>query len=64
MIDLDRLTVERPERIFDLPAGGRPLMQRAHGYGATVVAGQVTIEGDTATGAFPGRLVRAQPEPR
>jgi len=65
VIDHDRLRVEQPEMIFDLPAGGRRLMQRARGYAATVVAGAVTIEDDTATGELPGRLVRGeQPAPR
>ena len=64
VIDHDRLRVEPPEMIFDLPAGGRRLMQRASGYVATVVAGTVTIEDDTATGELPGRLVRGeQPVP-
>jgi N-acyl-D-aspartate/D-glutamate deacylase len=60
LIDHDRLRVEQPEMIFDLPAGGRRLMQRARGYDATVVAGAVTIEDDTATGELPGRLVRGE----
>jgi N-acyl-D-aspartate/D-glutamate deacylase len=46
--------------VFDLPAGGRRLMQRASGYVATVVAGEVTIRDDTPTGALPGRLVRGE----
>jgi N-acyl-D-amino-acid deacylase len=65
VIDHDRLRVEQPEMIFDLPAGGRRLMQRARGYVATVVAGTVTLEDDTPTGELPGRLVRGeQPAPR
>ena len=65
LIDLERLRVEQPEMVFDLPAGGRRLMQRARGYDATVVAGRVTIESDEATGELPGRLVRGgRPGPR
>ena len=64
VIDLDRLTLMLPEMQFDLPTGARRLMQRAQGYVAVVVAGEVTIEDDQATGALPGRLIRgAQPEP-
>jgi N-acyl-D-aspartate/D-glutamate deacylase len=44
--------------VFDLPAGGRRLVQHVEGYRATVVAGQVTFENGEATGARPGRLVR------
>ena len=44
--------------VFDLPAGGRRLVQRVDGYRATVVSGEVTFENGEATGARPGRLVR------
>ena len=44
--------------VFDLPAGGRRLIQRADGYVATLVAGEVTVEHGEPTGARPGRLVR------
>jgi N-acyl-D-aspartate/D-glutamate deacylase len=65
VIDFDRLELKLPETIFDLPAGGRRMMQRARGYVATIVNGQVTVRNDQATGALPGRLVRgaqARPE--
>ncbi len=58
IIDLDRIGLEAPEMIHDLPAGGRRFMQRAHGYRATIVAGEVTIDNDELTGALPGRLIR------
>ena len=59
LIDLDGLRLHAPEMVFDLPAGGRRLVQRVDGYRATVVAGQVTYEDGEPTGARPGRLVRA-----
>ncbi len=59
LIDLDRLGVEVPEMVFDLPASGRRIVQRARGYRATIVAGEVTFEEGRATGARPGRLVRS-----
>ncbi|MDJ0847744.1 MAG: amidohydrolase family protein [Myxococcota bacterium] len=59
VIDLDALRLEAPEMIFDLPAGGRRFMQRARGYRATVVSGEVVLEHDEPTGALPGRLIRA-----
>ena len=36
-------------------------MQRARGYDATIVSGEVTIENDERTDALPGRLVRGCP---
>ncbi|HEY4927897.1 MAG TPA: amidohydrolase family protein [Acidimicrobiales bacterium] len=47
-----------PTIVDDLPAGGRRLEQRSVGFLATLVAGQVTIDQGTATGATPGRLLR------
>ncbi|MEO2168867.1 MAG: amidohydrolase family protein [bacterium] len=59
IIDFDRLQTRAPEMIFDLPAGGRRLVQHVDGYDATIVAGEVTMEHGEPTGARPGRLVRA-----
>ena len=58
VIDFDALTLGRPEMVFDLPAGGRRLVQKAEGYVATVVAGEVTFRHGEHTGALPGRLIR------
>jgi len=64
VIDFERLAVRRPEVRYDLPAGGRRLMQRADGYRHTIVAGVETYADGESTGAFPGRLVRGgQPSP-
>jgi N-acyl-D-aspartate/D-glutamate deacylase len=59
VVDFDALALHAPEMVFDLPAGGRRLVQRADGYRATVVAGEVTFEEGEPTGALPGKLVRA-----
>ncbi len=59
LIDLDGLRLHAPRMAFDLPAGGRRLVQDVDGYDLTIVAGQVTFEKGRATGARPGRLVRA-----
>jgi N-acyl-D-amino-acid deacylase len=59
LIDFARLRLHQPEIVHDLPAGGRRLVQRADGYRATLVAGAPTFENGEATGARPGRLVRA-----
>ena len=58
VIDFDRLSCETPVMGYDLPAGGKRLLQGAHGYRATVVAGAITYRDGEATGALPGRLVR------
>ncbi len=58
VIDFDRLTLRAPEVAYDLPTGGRRLMQRAEGYVATIVSGAVVRREGADTGARPGRLVR------
>jgi len=58
LIDFDRLRLRLPEMAFDLPAGARRLLQRAEGYVATLVSGQVVTREGAPTGALPGRLVR------
>jgi N-acyl-D-aspartate/D-glutamate deacylase len=50
-----------PTLVDDLPAGGRRLEQRSHGFLATVVNGQVTIRNGTPTGITSGRLIRNRP---
>jgi N-acyl-D-aspartate/D-glutamate deacylase len=58
VIDYDRLVLRGPEVVYDLPAGGKRLVQRTEGFDATVVSGTVVYRGGEATGALPGRLVR------
>ena len=58
VIDFDAMRLHRPEAIFDLPAGGRRLVQRAEGYAATIKAGEVIFTNGEHTGALPGKLVR------
>jgi N-acyl-D-aspartate/D-glutamate deacylase len=43
---------------FDLPAGGKRLMQGADGYVATVVSGEISYRDGVETSALAGRLVR------
>jgi N-acyl-D-amino-acid deacylase len=64
VIDFDNLRLYRPEAIYDLPAGGRRLVQRADGYRYTVKSGQVTFQDGESTGALPGSLVRGGREAR
>ena len=64
VIDFERLRVHQPELLYDLPAGGRRIVQRADGYRHTFVAGVETYRDGEATGELPGRLVRGpQPAP-
>jgi N-acyl-D-amino-acid deacylase len=58
VIDLDRLQVAAPHPVHNLPGGGRRLEQKAAGYRATIVGGDVTYRAGEFTGALPGRLVR------
>ncbi len=58
IIDFDRLSMDPPTVTYDLPRGGRRVRQRAHGYVATIVAGETTLQHDEDTGNRPGRLVR------
>jgi N-acyl-D-aspartate/D-glutamate deacylase len=58
VIDYDRLHLHPPKVHYDLPVGGRRLLQQVDGYDATIVSGVVTQRGGRATGMRPGRLVR------
>jgi N-acyl-D-aspartate/D-glutamate deacylase len=58
MIDLDNLTLEAPSVSYDLPAGGRRLVQRASGYIRTFNNGVCTMINGSPTGALPGALIR------
>jgi N-acyl-D-aspartate/D-glutamate deacylase len=60
VIDFEHLNLRRPEVRYDLPAGGRRLMQSAEGYVATIVSGEIVYQDGEATGALPGRLVRGR----
>lgn len=64
VIDFETMRLYRPEAIFDLPAGGRRLVQRAGGYDVTIKAGQVIFRNGEHTGALPGKLVRRSNEAR
>jgi N-acyl-D-aspartate/D-glutamate deacylase len=61
VIEFERLRVRLPEVHYDLPAGGKRVLQRADGYAHTFVAGVETFGDGEPTGARPGRLVRGEP---
>ena len=58
VIDFDQLNLLSPKVVYDLPAGGKRLLQRARGYRHTFVAGTEIVCNDEHTGALPGRLLR------
>ncbi|MBS0242468.1 MAG: amidohydrolase family protein, partial [Proteobacteria bacterium] len=58
VIDYDRLTVRAPEVRYDLPKGGRRLVQKITGYEATVLSGTIVRRQGERTGALAGRMLR------
>ncbi len=58
IIDFDKLRIPPPYVAFDLPAGGRRLVQTAEGYLATFKSGQMIMRNGERTGALPGKLMR------
>jgi N-acyl-D-amino-acid deacylase len=58
VIDHSRLRLHAPHVVYDLPAGGRRLMQGADGYVATVLSGEIVSREAAPTGHLPGRLIR------
>jgi N-acyl-D-aspartate/D-glutamate deacylase len=63
VIDMTVLRMHRPHMSYDLPTGGRRLLQRADGYRHTVVGGVETYRDGEATGELPGTVIRG-PRPR
>lgn len=63
VIDHDNLVLRPPEIVFDLPAGGRRLVQKADGYTATIKRGEVIYRNGEATGQLPGQLIRGPQRP-
>jgi N-acyl-D-aspartate/D-glutamate deacylase len=62
ILDYDNLRLRPPEIAYDLPAGGKRLLQRTDGIDATIVSGAVVYRHGEATGALPGRLIRGARE--
>jgi len=60
IIDYDNLTVYKPKMVYDLPTGGRRIIQKSSGYSATIKSGIITYENDKATGELPGTLIRGE----
>jgi len=58
VIDFEHLSMSPPRLVFDLPAGGKRLVQPSSGYVHTFVSGTEVCRNGESTGATPGRLVR------
>ena len=58
VIDFENLAIRPPEVLYDLPAGGKRMVQRTTGYAATIVSGEIIYRNGEPTEALPGRLVR------
>ena len=58
VIDMDAVKLGKPWLAFDLPAGGKRLLQKADGYVCTIKTGVVTFEDGKWTGETPGGLIR------
>ena len=58
VIDMNAIKLGKPWLAFDLPAGGKRLLQKADGYDCTIKGGVVTFQNGTWTGATPGGLIR------
>jgi N-acyl-D-amino-acid deacylase len=58
VIDLDAVKLGKPWLAFDLPAGGKRLLQKADGYVCTIKSGQITFREGKYLGVHPGTLIR------
>jgi len=63
VIDHGALVLHGPEVAYDLPSGGRRLLQRAEGYRHSFVRGIETYRDGAPTDALPGRLIRSSSGP-
>src|SRR3546814_15414907 len=55
VIDMDAIKLGKPWLAFDLPAGGKRLLQKADGYVATIKSGVVTFRDGAMQGPTPDR---------
>nr|MDT0666197.1 amidohydrolase family protein [Micromonospora sp. DSM 115978] len=57
VIDLEKLDLDTPTMVSDLPLGAPRFVQRGRGYDYTLVNGTVLVEHDEISEARPGQLV-------
>ena len=58
VLDIQNLEERMPEIVNDFPFGAPRFVQRAQGYKATVVNGDIILQDDELTGNYPGRVLR------
>jgi N-acyl-D-amino-acid deacylase len=58
VFDPDQVAPDMPRIVHDLPAGDRRIEQKAVGFRATIVGGDLVFLDGEDTGARPGRLIR------
>jgi len=58
VFDLARVSQEQPELVHDFPGDAARYIQRARGYKATIVNGQINVLDGQHTGTRAGRLLR------
>ena len=58
VIDMQALKLGKPWLAFDLPAGGKRLLQKADGYVYTIKSGQITFRNGEYLSVHPGALIR------
>src|SRR4029078_6838219 len=64
VIDFEHVDIDRPEMVYDLPAGAGRMVQHATGYRETLVAGETVVADGELTDGPPRRLIRGpQPSP-
>jgi N-acyl-D-aspartate/D-glutamate deacylase len=63
VIDFEKLRLDLPYLVNDLPGGAKRLIQKAEGYTATIVSGEVTFRNGEETGARPGVVIRGAQSP-
>ncbi len=60
VIDFENVTELHPEIVHDFPGGAPRYIQKARGYKATVINGQINLLDDQLTGARAGTVLRHQ----
>jgi N-acyl-D-aspartate/D-glutamate deacylase len=58
IIDMEALYLHAPYMAFDLPTGGKRMLQKVDGFRYTIVSGEVIVRDGEMTDARPGRVVR------
>ena len=56
---MQELRINYPEVRYDLPAGGRRMVQTIDGYDATILSGKIVRYMGQSTSNLPGRLIRS-----